>query len=81
MLHIDGAVNQNQLFFNSHTNATAKTPYMQMAGRMVEKSGGVCVVVADIACPKITSGTNNPATHPCRIVKIPKMIRPVERSL
>ena len=54
---------------------------MNMPGRMVEKEAGAPVALADAACPNSIKGTNNPARQPSNIVKMPKTIRPVERSL
>jgi len=54
---------------------------MNMAGRMVEREAGAPVALADAACPTSIKGTNSPARQPSNIVRMPKTIRPAERSL
>ena len=54
---------------------------MNTPGRMVEKVAGAPVVLADAIFPNSIKGTNSPARQPNNIVRMPKTIRPVERSL
>ena len=53
-----------------------------MPGSMVAWfTGGAFGALAAIICPNRIIGTNSPARQPSSSVRMPKIIKPVERSL
>ena len=66
----------------SQINATARTEYMQSPGRRVGiLTCGVEGVTGAIAAPTSIKGTSKATKQPIRMVMIPKISNPVERSL
>ncbi len=66
----------------SQISATARPPYMARPGRsMAVLGGGAFGALAAIVCPNSIRGINNAHRPPSSRVKMPKMIRPVERFL